>query len=48
MKLRFVQRDIWTVLAICDERGGCLVQEFIDRLETTSQSDYDQIVAQLR
>lgn len=48
MKLRLVQRDIWTVLAICDDRGGCLVQEFIDRLETTSRSDYDQVMAQLR
>jgi len=48
MKLRYVQRGIWTVLAICDDRGGCLVQEFIDHLETTSRSDFDQVMAQLR
>ena len=48
MKLQYVQRGIWTILAICDDRGGCLVQEFIDRLETDSQSDYDQVMAQLR
>jgi hypothetical protein len=48
MKLRCVQRGIWTVLAICDDRGGCLVQELIDHLETDSRSDYDQVMAQLR
>ena len=47
MKLRYIQRGIWSILAICDDRGGCLVQEFIDRLGTNSQSDYDQVMAQL-
>jgi len=48
MKLRYVQRGIWTILAVCDDRGGCQVQELIDSLETNSRSDYDQVVAQLR
>ena len=48
MKLRYVQRGIWRILAICDNRGGCLVLEFIDSLETNSRSDYDQVMAQMR
>ena len=48
MKLQYVQRGIWRILAICDNRGGCVVLEFIDSLETNSRSDYDQVMAQLR
>ena len=48
MRLRYVQHDVWRIVTVCNDRGGCPVQEFIDRLETTSQSDYDQIMAQLR
>jgi hypothetical protein len=47
MKLRFVEQGIWRILAICGDRGGCQVQEFIDRLATDSASDYDQVMAQL-
>jgi len=48
MRLRYVQHGVWTILTVCNDRGGCPVQEFIDRLETDSQSDYDQVMAQLR
>jgi len=48
MKLRPVQLGTWRILAICDDRGGCLVQEFIDRLETDSRADFNQVVALLR
>ena len=48
MRLRCVQHGVWMILTVCNDRGGCPVQEFIDRLETDSQSDYDQVMAQLR
>jgi hypothetical protein len=48
MKLLPVQHGVWRILAICDDRGGCPVQEFIDRLEDDSRSDFDQVVALLR
>lgn len=48
MKLQRVQSSTWTILAICDDRGGCQVLEFIHRLQAASASDFDQITAQLR
>ena len=48
MRLRYAQRGVWRILTVCNDRGGCQVQELIDCLETTSRSDYDQIMAQLR
>jgi hypothetical protein len=48
MRLLVIERGTWTVMAICDDRDGCQVQEFLDGLETDSRSDYDQVMAQLR
>jgi len=48
MKLRQVEASVWSILAICDERGACQVQEFLHRLEIDSPTDFDQITAQLR
>lgn len=48
MRLRQVEAGVWSILAICDERGACQVQELVHRLETDSPTDFDQITAQLR
>ena len=48
LRLRQVEASAWSILAICDERGACQVQEFMHRLETDSPGDFDQITAQLR
>ena len=48
MRLRQIEAGHWTVLAMCDERGCCQVQEFVDGLLLDSRDDYDQVVALLR
>jgi hypothetical protein len=47
MRLQRVESVLWTILAICDDRGGCQVRDFIHQLEADSLTDYDQIMAQL-
>lgn len=48
MRLQCVEHGAWRILAVCDDRGGCPLRDFIDRVETDSPSDYDQVMAQLR
>lgn len=48
MRLRQVETGVWSILAICDERGACQVQEFMHRLAIDSPTDFVQITAQLR
>ena len=47
MRLQHIAARRWTIVAICDDRGGCRVSEFLDQLERDSRHDFDQVMAEL-
>ena len=47
MFLRVVERGVWTVFAVSDQRGHCPLQEFIDRLRIVNQAEFRRAIALL-
>ena len=48
MRLKVVEAQRWTIVAICDDRGGCRVLDSLNQLERDSPRDFDQVVGELK
>ena len=45
MRLQVIAARVWSVVAICDDRGACQVQSFLDDLAHEAYDDFRQVAA---